>query len=494
MAGFGVYVSADMPARARLVQQTLHLIASQLNLEPATVLAKAQPPIPGVASVAARLSQPPISSTAADSATSVETGLARPDTEPSPQASAQPQGQPPSETALTPMKAGLAHLVFEPGRSWSMPAEPSRLVMALQQRALTRRPREERPPSRQDDEISLGSDDGVAVRSVEEALELEGAGPLRPLPLSALAAAESPSGSLMALGSSTVRLKGKEANQDTLAFKKDFAVAAAEFAAKSSPGGRKRIQPGAQLSPEWHKLRDSRLTASTFGNALGFWPEGRESLWEEKLGLKEKFKGNAATAWGTRRESSALGRYTELTGRSVESCSFKVLRDDEVHGWLGASPDGLIDGFEANSGGSQIPCGDGPGILEIKCPWNRGNIATARPYEYAPFYYMPQVQGLMDMFDREWCHLYCWTQTGSTIFCIQRDRQYWLRCFEVLAEFWWAHVIPAKHAIALGTETDLDTLRPGADHMATGDLKQASIRMAKKAISMQFTAEQVPCR
>ena len=73
------------------------------------------------------------------------------------QASAQPQGQPPSETALTPMKAGLAHLVFEPGRSWSMPAEPSRLVMALQQRALTRRPREERPPSRQDDEISLGA-------------------------------------------------------------------------------------------------------------------------------------------------------------------------------------------------------------------------------------------------------------------------------------------------------------------------------------------------
>ena len=56
----------------------------------------------------------------------------------------------------------------------------------------------------------------------------------------------------------------------------------------------------------------------------------------------------------------------------------------------------LLSGGETDteafmSGGSQIPCGDGPGILEIKCPWNRGNIATARPYEYAPFYYMPQV-------------------------------------------------------------------------------------------------------
>ncbi len=70
-----------------------------------------------------------------------------------------------------------------------------------------------------------------------------------------------------------------------------------------------------------------------------------------------------------------------------------------------------------------------------------------------------QVQGLMDMFDREWCHLYCWTPNGSTIFHIPRDRQYWLHCFEVLADFWWGHVIPAKHALALGTDTDLNTLR-----------------------------------
>ena len=34
--------------------------------------------------------------------------------------------------------------------------------------------------------------------------------------------------------------------------------------------------------------------------------------------------------------------YQELLGCTVEPCRFRVLRDDDVHGWLGASPDGLI--------------------------------------------------------------------------------------------------------------------------------------------------------
>ena len=38
-------------------------------------------------------------------------------------------------------------------------------------------------------------------------------------------------------------------------------------------------------------------------------------------------------------------RYEEITGQSIEECSFKALRDDEVHGWLGASPDGLVQGL-----------------------------------------------------------------------------------------------------------------------------------------------------
>ena len=35
-------------------------------------------------------------------------------------------------------------------------------------------------------------------------------------------------------------------------------------------------------------------------------------------------------------------RYVDITGQIINECSFKVLKDDEVHGWLGASPDGLV--------------------------------------------------------------------------------------------------------------------------------------------------------
>jgi hypothetical protein len=84
--------------------------------------------------------------------------------------------------------------------------------------------------------------------------------------------------------------------------------------------------------------------------AVRFWPEGRVALWEEKLQLREPFAGNDATEWGTLQEAAALARYAALTGHRVAACRFAVLRDDPVHGWLGASPDGLIDSFSAEPG------------------------------------------------------------------------------------------------------------------------------------------------
>lgn len=74
------------------------------------------------------------------------------------------------------------------------------------------------------------------------------------------------------------------------------------------------------------------------------------TLWEEKLGVRAPFAGNEATKWGTQREETALGHYQQLTGHLVSACRFSVLRDDEVHGWLGASPDGLIDSLAITPG------------------------------------------------------------------------------------------------------------------------------------------------
>ena len=63
----------------------------------------------------------------------------------------------------------------------------------------------------------------------------------------------------------------------------------------------------------------------------------------------------------------------------------------------------------------------------------------------------------MDIFDREWCNLFVWTVNGSSVFHIKRDREYWCVCFQALAEFWWSHVVPAKHALA-GSEPDLSAI------------------------------------
>jgi hypothetical protein len=91
----------------------------------------------------------------------------------------------------------------------------------------------------------------------------------------------------------------------------------------------------------------------------------------------------------------------------------------------------------------------------------------------------------MAIFDREWCDLYSWTVNGGRIYRVgaafalpvhaftdvgvhsfwvamaseerilvllqvKRDREYWRLMHRMLAEFWWQHVVPAKHALRQG--------------------------------------------
>jgi putative phage-type endonuclease len=278
---------------------------------------------------------------------------------------------------------------------------------------------------------------------------------------------------------------------ETVAFRKQFAEAAAALnSGQLAPLG--DLAAGEQRTQQWLSLRERRLTASAFAKALGFFSGDRVSLWEEKVGLAPPFAGNQATAWGTRSEAPALHDYQALTGRSVEACMFKVKHDDPPHGWLGASPDGLIGGLgvpepEPRSSHATIPDvrggKEGAGILEIKCPFNKGRPEEAAPPEHAIWYYIPQLQGLMDVFDREWCDLYVWTpRGGSASFRVHRDRAYWSACFSVLADFWWAHVVPARQARDAGrSPEDVEAFRPDEMHVTREALKAWSKRIALAA-------------
>ena len=234
----------------------------------------------------------------------------------------------------------------------------------------------------------------------------------------------------------------------------------------------------------WFQLRASRLTASAFGNAIGFWREGRNELWEEKLGLREGFAGNEATEWGSSKEDEAVRVYEAFAGRKVSHLLFNVLSADDAELWIGASPDGLI-GTNAADVDGEIG-----GVLEIKCPFNKGSPTTASPYAKVPWYYVPQVQGLMAVFDRPWCDLVSYTVNGGVaIYRVERDHDYWNLLYECCSEFWWQHVVPGKHALAAGK--DAEKYRPASEHPLCAELKRRSKAIADKSPTTWIAPDRV---
>ena len=180
-----------------------------------------------------------------------------------------------------------------------------------------------------------------------------------------------------------------------------------------------------------------------------------------------------------------MAAYKNLTGADVSHMLFRVLSPDEAELWLGASPDGLI----AAPGAADVDPATGvpPGVLEIKCPWNKGDPVGAKPYPRAPWYYVPQVQGLMAVFDRQWCDLFCYTvEHGSAIYRVERDPEYWAMMYRALSDFWWQHVVPGKHAIAAGE--DPERFRPSETHALTDELKRRSREISNAAQMRRYTA------
>ncbi|CAG9465778.1 unnamed protein product [Pedinophyceae sp. YPF-701] len=304
----------------------------------------------------------------------------------------------------------------------------------------------------------------------------------------------------------------RHVSAETVASRMRFADAAAAAAADAARAGGASLadRAGEQRSAAWLAIRKGRLTASSFTSALGMFREGRLQVWEEKLDLREPFRGNDATRWGTNMEPEALAAYERATGLAVQSEAFRAMGSGPAHSWLGASPDGLVDGSRLGAGASvprsMVPAG--PGVLEIKCPFNGGRPEMAQPWRVAPYYYMPQLQGLMEVFDREWAHLWCWTRSGgASLFLVRRDRRYWAYCWTVLADFWWWHVVPARmrlqeirreHGIADGAaaadavlelrrsgDADVEDVTrlfaPGDAHPLSGFMRDYSKALAEQA-------------
>eukprot|EP00775_Hariotina_reticulata_P001638 gene1638-1980_t len=153
---------------------------------------------------------------------------------------------------------------------------------------------------------------------------------------------------------------------------------------------------------------------------------------------------NEKMTYGTVHEASAWASYQGLApGEMLSQVGLAVWGQDDAHCWLAASPDGLISVQEAGQiniasgltqhqlGGADVAAwveqqtGSSPdGLLEIKCPW-KASPQGSNKLPPPDWYYMPQVQVLCEILDREWAVLYYWSEEkGSHMTLIHRDRDY----------------------------------------------------------------------
>lgn len=181
-----------------------------------------------------------------------------------------------------------------------------------------------------------------------------------------------------------------------------------------------------QRSQEWFDARRGKLTGSNVGAALGLNPwKTPEDLIRQMVrdyhGAESEFTGNIATEYGNQHETLALMDYLGKTGNQVDECGFFVHPECD---WLGASPDGTIDG---------------DGLIEVKCPFGlrnkKGSDLVFKTAKEQPHYYA-QMQTEMECTGRTWCDFYQWSQHGDSLERVEFDHQWWAENTPAMREFY----------------------------------------------------------
>jgi len=177
-----------------------------------------------------------------------------------------------------------------------------------------------------------------------------------------------------------------------------------------------------QGTKAWLQQRVGRVTGSNVGAVLGVNPyktpdDVIRQMVRDYHGADPEFKGNAATSWGSFNEEGAQAEYTMETGNAVEECGFFA-----YGGWLGASPDGLLE--------------DG-GVIEIKAPYGQRdkNPTVFKTAEEQPHYWA-QMQIEMYCTSSTWCHFYQWAPHGSLLETVHIDNAWLQWAIPTLKEFY----------------------------------------------------------
>ncbi|XP_031356789.1 uncharacterized protein LOC116180801 [Photinus pyralis] len=196
---------------------------------------------------------------------------------------------------------------------------------------------------------------------------------------------------------------------------------------------------GQHKNEGWMIARKMRLTASKFGTILSACKRDKysPSLFKSLLEGYDLQKV-LAVQWGRDHEETALKTFMETTGKKVHPTGLWL----HECGFLGASPDGLIDTDK---------------ILEIKCPYKfrnctiREGVADKKYFFYyendqvvvdTSHLYFHQMQGQLYITGRDICIFFVWTPFDCEYFEIEKDPE-WIANLDILKKFYLEKFIPA---------------------------------------------------
>lgn len=153
-----------------------------------------------------------------------------------------------------------------------------------------------------------------------------------------------------------------------------------------------------QGSPEWKKLRYSKIGCSDLADIMGCGFGSPYKKYCEKI-YEIEIPDNEDMKRGRDNEAIALAafNYEYASDRDLLPC---VAISDE-HEWLMCSFDGW----------------DGQTSVEIKCP-------RKCHHKEIPLYYIPQLQGSMAVSNAEIAHFWSWYNGTGELFSVKRDQQY----------------------------------------------------------------------
>jgi putative phage-type endonuclease len=188
-----------------------------------------------------------------------------------------------------------------------------------------------------------------------------------------------------------------------------------------------------QRSEKWHTLRESVITASDAGSALGMNKpfKTRDQFVREKCGYfmingkltkcdKKPDTSSDATRYGCEYEDEARDEYVKRSGEVVHEIG---LATHPVLTWLAGSPDGITESGR---------------LLEIKCPYKDKVDQTIKPV------YLVQIQLLMEILNLDKCDFVKYrpakfSKTGQMEYSIReftRDREFFEAIRPILEDTW----------------------------------------------------------